>query len=472
MPKAKRDKADTMIPKCPKCKLPVFIGDDNKKFCPGCNYYFEHSTMHEEKERKIRIEKKSRKRGRLLLLVAVVISIIVMSVSAYYYYQSESETAYIGIDEVGEIRGLKAKYDVPPQTMTKEELLDYLDKLLTDEEKARIKMEETIYRNTFIIDSDFDLLNLSMESSADQIAGFYDPDTKEMYVIGNHLPPYVNYILSHEYTHALQDQYYDLNIFLENTSYDQHLARLSVAEGDATLVMTQYVLTMSWIESLLMTADATITLGSSMIGSSGGGNKALTSLTMFPYLSGLSFVQQAYDAGNWKGVNQLYERPPASSEQIIHYDKYLSSEEPVAINFELPGIGFDLEFSETLGEYFISQMLDLHAGTGVEDSLTGLLGIDMTSGGAANAASGWGGDRFHYYTRGNDFLSVFCTTWDTVLDNDEFNEAYDDMIFTMEDYHEGEIFTIRDGYLYKDMSGLNTTIYYSSDINVIQELME
>ena len=97
--------------------------------------------------------------------------------------------------------------------------------------------------------------------------------------------------------------------------------------------------------------------------------------------------------------------------------------------------------------------------------------MDMTSDSAANAAAGWGGDLFNYYSRDNDFLSVFSTTWDTVGDNDEFNESYSDMLFTIAYDQEGDIFTIRDGYLYKDSSDLNTTIYYSSNIDFIWELI-
>ena len=472
MPKAKKGKTETLIPKCPKCKQPVFMYEGKKKFCPSCNYYFEHTNMKEEKKRERQLEKKDKKRGRSLFFVALVIIIIVISVSAYYYYNSNTGTNYISIDDVGEIRDLKAKKDIPPQIMSKEELLDYLDKLITDGEKERIERDETIYRSMFIVDDDFDLLNISLESSVDQIAGFYDPDTKEMYVIGNHFSPYVNYILSHEFTHALQDQHFDLNVFIENMSYDQHLARLSVVEGDASLVMNQYVSEMSWEERLFLTLDATMTLGSALSSSTNvEGNKALSSLTMFPYINGLSFVEEAYDDGTWKSVNQLYESPPSSSEQILHYEKYLSKEEPVEINFELPLTGFDLIVSETLGEYFISQMLDLHLGIDIESSLMSLIGMDMTSDSAANAAAGWGGDLFNYYSRDNDFLSVFSTTWDTVGDNDEFNESYSDMLFTIAYDQEGDIFTIRDGYLYKDSSDLNTTIYYSSNNDFIWELI-
>ena len=466
-------KSEIEILACPKCSRPVFEYSSSAKFCPTCNYHFEHSSVNKEKERRKKIKKEGMKRRNRLYVYALLISLLVVSVSLYYLWLHKTETNLITIYDVGDIRELEPKKDVPPDTMSKNELKKYLEDLMTDEEKARIEKEETIYRCLFIIDEDFDILNISLESSIDQIAGFYDPETKKMYVIGDHISSYINYILSHEYTHALQDQYFDLNTYLENVSYDQHLARLSVAEGDATLVMNKYASTMSWEEMLLMTLDMMYTLGTSIIDLANiEGNKALSSLTMFPYLNGLSFVQKVYDESGWDGVNALYENPPASSEQIIHYEKYSVGEPPVEINFELPVDGFELEFSETLGEYFIAQMLDIHIAPVGDMSLPSMMGVGITSGKAMEAAAGWGGDQFYYYTKGDEFLSVLDTTWDTVKENNEFNTTYDEMLQILAYPEEGGISSVRGGYLYKTSSDLNTTIYYSSNRDVVENVIE
>ncbi len=92
MSKVKGGKADTKIRICPKCKKFVFTAERNKKFCPSCNYYFEHSSMKEEKKRLKQIEYKSKKQGRLLFLVAVIISLVVISFTAYFYWYPDTET--------------------------------------------------------------------------------------------------------------------------------------------------------------------------------------------------------------------------------------------------------------------------------------------------------------------------------------------------------------------------------------------
>jgi len=318
------------------------------------------------------------------------------------------------------------------------------------------------------------MLNISVDSSVDNIAGFYDPETKEMYVIGNHVTSYVNYILSHEYTHALQDQYFNLTNFIEGLSYDRHLARLSVAEGDASKVMNIYLSQMSVEDRLAMALDEMITLGMSYENylDGGEGNRALTTLTLFPYIQGLSFVESVYRDSGWEGVDELYEYPPESTEQILHFDKFTSREEPLEIDFELPLDGFDLRFEETLGEAFIAQMLDLHTNQGGDFDLTSLMSMGLTSSEAKEAAAGWGGDKFHYYTGDDGFLTVLSTTWDTAEDNEEFDTLHDEMLDVLGDTVTEDIHSVRGGYLYKYGSNINTTVYYSKNKAIIDSVVE
>ena len=385
-----------------------------------------------------------------------------------------SNKDYITIHEAGEIRELDPKEEVVPKTMSKGELRTYLDDYMTDEMTEELMREERIYRNLFLIDDDFDLLGTSMDASVDEIAGFYDPDVKDMYVIGNHGSSYVNYVLSHEYTHALQDQHFNLTVFLDNLTYDENLARLALVEGDATLVMSLYLQTLSRDEQFSILADALLSTSMSMGGyvDEEQNNKAITSLTIFPYIEGLNFVMDLYMGSGWSGVNDAFENPPTSSEQILHPKKYRSGEGPVEIDFELPMDDFELEFSDTMGEAFIAQMIDVHIGTPGEGSTASMMGIDTTGEEAKRAAAGWGGDKYMHFAVGEEFITVFCTTWDTVRDNEEFNSAYDEVLEMLSFGVEDSIYSVRDGYVYKDSSGLDTTIFYSSSMSVINEVIE
>ena len=480
--------SDNGVFTCPKCAKPVFFGDDpNDMFCPTCDHRFSLSGENRKPGKK----KKGGSKKLYVYLGAVAVSLIIISTSAYYIWFDEAEQNLMSVYEAGNIRNLEPKEDVPPRTMSKDELRVYLEESLTEEVIKEIEREQTIYRSLFVVDEDFDMLNISMDSSVDNIAGFYDPDSKEMYVIGNHMTPYVNYILSHEYTHALQDQYFNLTNFIEGLSYDRHLARLSVAEGDASKVMNIYLSQMSMEDRLAMALDEMITLGMSYENylDGGEGNRALSTLTMFPYIQGLSFVEKVHGDSGWTGVNDLYRYPPESTEQILHFDKFISREEPREINFELPLNGFDLEFEETLGEAFLAQMLDLHTNPGGDFDITSLMGMGSTSTEAKEAAAGWGGDSFFYYTSkdtpdgvsnltsgdlssDDDFLSVLSTTWDTVEDNLEFDALYDGMLNVLAEPETEDIHPVRGGYLYKYSSDLNTTVYYSNDKAIIDSVVE
>jgi hypothetical protein len=41
-----------------------------------------------------------------------------------------------------------------------------------------------------------------------------------------------------------------------------------------------------------------------------------------PYESGQRFVSNRHQRTNWTAVDSLYENPPASTEQVIHPDRY------------------------------------------------------------------------------------------------------------------------------------------------------
>ena len=80
----------------------------------------------------------------------------------------------------------------------------------------------------------------------EQIGAFYDQHTEELYTFSGHsLDDSQNrVILAHELTHALEDQHFHLaRLPLEaQGNDDQALAASALVEGDATLVMNQYML--------------------------------------------------------------------------------------------------------------------------------------------------------------------------------------------------------------------------------------
>ncbi|MHB1326487.1 MAG: hypothetical protein ACYC0L_09915 [Thermoleophilia bacterium] len=91
------------------------------------------------------------------------------------------------------------------------------------------------------------------------------------------------------------------------------------------------------------------------------------------------------EKGGWPAVDSVYGKPPLSTEQVMHTEKYLSGEAPVLV--DLPdmgdsiGPGWSLSFENKLGEF----------------GLVELLSADISSLRARRAAAGWGGDAIEYY---------------------------------------------------------------------------
>src|SRR5207244_879336 len=93
--------------------------------------------------------------------------------------------------------------------------------------------------------ADFDLLKTMKELTAEQVAGLYDPLSRVLFVRTDFKleAPLGRMILAHEICHALQDQNNSLTeMGLDDSSdADRALAALSIAEGDATLLMAEHL---------------------------------------------------------------------------------------------------------------------------------------------------------------------------------------------------------------------------------------
>ena len=137
--------------------------------------------------------------------------------------------------------------------------------------------------------------------------------------------------LSHELTHALEDQRFKLDLEDTSGSDDAALANLALVEGSATAVMFTYA-------ERHFSAEQTLGgLLSSLGQDTGDLPPFIEAQLIFPYVQGQQFVQRLYETGggSWSLVNSAYRfRPPASSEQILHPDKYLQVEQPERVRLE------------------------------------------------------------------------------------------------------------------------------------------
>jgi len=217
---------------------------------------------------------------------------------------------------------------------------------------------------------------------------------------------------AHEFTHALQDQHFDLDALdPEGNSDDASLAVAALIEGDATLLMQQYMLEYLDPNELFDLFSESLDAGSEALEQAPA---VIREQMMFPYEVGLTFVQALYQHGGYQAVNAAFARPPRSTEQVLHPDRYLAGELPQVVN-ALPltntlGSGWEWVDGNVLGELTLRLYLEEQVNTRT----------------AASAADGWGGDWYDVYTHQGSgaIVMVMQTVWDTEAEAAEFIQTY------------------------------------------------
>ena len=319
--------------------------------------------------------------------------------------------------QVVAIRGLQAKRPVERQFITEAELRVLITQQFDeDTPPAYLAANERLYKALGLIPETSSLRDLSLDLLSGGVAGFYRNDQGKLYVVSKTGGPGPNerFFFAHEYDHALQDQNYtifkDQDGILDQS--DRLLARASVYEGDASLLMTQWASANLTRDELLEVIAAS---SDPAVQAVMDRTPAILSDTLtFPYTTGLGFVVAAHSAGGWPAVDAMLTKMPASTEQILHPDKYAAGEAPVAVT--LPddlatalGPGWTIPLQDTFGELQLGIWLHQN----------GVTGADATS-----ANDGWGGDRLAVM-EGPDgaWAVVIDTTWDTAKDATEFADA-------------------------------------------------
>lgn len=325
--------------------------------------------------------------------------------------------------ETADIRELEALPDIDDVVLTRDELVQRLPEMISEElDPAELEDATRALIALGLLPEGSDLLDLTLRLLGEQVAGFYDPLTDEMIVVADSTFGAEAYYYSHEVVHALQDAYLDPDDLMEEITTDnddESLALAALYEGDAVMASTFYL-------------ERYPALALDLLREGQAGNTELDSAPaamivtlVFPYISGLPFVDQLYQDGGWGAVDAAYADIPASTEQILHPEKYLERDQPVTLELPNPtealGDGWSEVHQNTLGELQIALLLaNLPAGSGL-NMVTGQYDIPDP---AWNAAAGWDGDRYALWadTAGQEAL-VWRTAWDSEQDARAFAAA-------------------------------------------------
>jgi hypothetical protein len=165
--------------------------------------------------------------------------------------------------------------------------------------------------------------------------------------------------LVHELAHALADQHFGLEKFINKSGDDDDAAtaRGAVVEGQASWVMTEQMLrqmgrSMKDSPDLVKQALEASSSGSKDFPVLGASPLYLQETLMFPYNQGMLFQQAVFQKMGRDAFAEVFRHPPSSSQQILHPDLYFThtlSTKPALPVMKLPS-GYKKIAEGTLGE--------------------------------------------------------------------------------------------------------------------------
>ncbi len=326
------------------------------------------------------------------------------------------------VQDVARLRGLEVKAPIELRYKTKEQLRKELLEYVNEEyPRSEARADERVFTAFGLIDEDTDLRKLFVDLYTEQIAGSYDPETDELYVIksGGELTAVEELTYAHEIVHALQDQHFDLEALsepYEDKNDDASVAISSLVEGDAVLFQFRDYAR----EKPELLAGYLEAVGQKDFPVLQGAPPIIASTLLFPYEAGANFVMALQNQGGWEAVDAAYEDPPTSTEQILHPDRYLDRDEPT--DLKLPDI------SSALGPGWKKLEQNLFGEFQTRILLEGEGRVEQ----ARAAAEGWDADWFALWANGDQEVVVWQSAWDSEEDAQEFARAlraYDEARF-------------------------------------------
>src|ERR1700690_2804052 len=272
--------------------------------------------------------------------------------------------------QMSKILSLPIKEPLKKTLRSKQEVRDYLIREDKEDKKDAERYADDKTLEAFgLIPKGFPLDSFMLDVLTDQVAGLYDPKAKEFYIADWIPADEQRTVMSHELTHALEDQSFHIDSWIKaaRPNDDAELARDAVSEGSAMAAMVDYEMIDQHI-GVRELPDVTLLIRAGAITEMDKDpNPAKAPIyirdeLLFPYLAGTGFSQQFLKAhSGWKDLHLIFENPPVSTQQIIHPDLYLSNVKPETVTLpDWKGLvpeDWKLLEENVLGEFGLGEVL-------------------------------------------------------------------------------------------------------------------
>src|SRR6266446_4651316 len=342
--------------------------------------------------------------------------------------------------EIETLRGKQFVKDVPVYKISEKELRAISDRELDKQFPGpKLRSYEELLAWLDIIPPHTDLKSVYADFLVDQVAGLYDSETKEMCITSflggtnnagrkaaekklEEISPEIdNITLAHEFTHALEDQYWPIDDPKDQdakASTDRGTAHSFVLEGSGTREMTEvipaqtsgrspriYFLLWNLIHSGLGEFALNYALGNARKSSDAlaeGVPEMLARTEAMPYSFGYSFCTEIMRQWGLDGLDYIYDHPPVSSAQVMHPKKC----------WEWRDLPVQIDLPETLSGIWKQISLDCVG----EAGLAVLLGCQFKNlNRGLELARGWDGDHVALFEgSGGHRLLLWASSWDSI----------------------------------------------------------
>ncbi len=350
----------------------------------------------------------------MIPVVAIAIALAQLAPSADAPKADPAALEKMAVDilaQLEEMRDQKLSKPLEMGVKDKAEVTAFINERLRDEYgPAKVAAEGRMLKLMGLLPQPMDYGKFIVSLMTEQVAGFYDHTRQELH-IASWLPAMMQpSVMAHEIFHAIQDQEWGGGKLIDSKTYspDAVLAHAALLEGDATIVMFDWQQAAAGVPSDVATSKAAIygiaaslpmQMASPQFPVMSVAPDYLKQSLIFPYQQGLLFVGALRQSGmSWADVRKVYDDPPASTEQILHPERYIERDHPSTVTLPGPLVpGFERTWDGAAGEFHHRQIL-----------LTKLSTPDAIEG-----AAGWDGDMTVLEVKGEEAYAVMLSTWDS-----------------------------------------------------------
>ena len=309
------------------------------------------------------------------------------------------------IGDVERIMGLKALAPIPRSLLTREQINELVSGRMKEESSGDDLNNEERFLELFgFVDKQFDLAQEVVNTLTEQATALYDYKTKQLYLSTWTPEDMQEFALVHELAHAIADQHFDLGKYVDRSkSADGDLARSAVIEGQASWVMTEWV--------MLQTGRSLLNNG--LLASAAAGASRfevaeypvfssqplyIREAMLFPYTEGMIFQQRVIEQYGQQGFNRVFRTAPASTQQVLDPESYFT--ERVPSEPKLPRLrlrGFKRASRGDVGQFDHAVLLKQHIGEQEAERLAPL----------------WRGGRYEIWSNADESRAVlrYASDW-------------------------------------------------------------